>query len=125
MYSSKINSLEIFNYSWEVLGPSRQKRALDTRKIVPIKAIKPWMPYYLSKSILKLWSTIRSTTNTSFGTSQQAGEKIDAFRRELGSNLSRNLVKRKGEGADMNKYIIDYREGAYQFRQTKTLTSSV
>ena len=95
--NQRINSLEIFNYPRKILGPSRQDRALDARKIIPIEAIKPWVSHHLSKTILKLRATIRSTTNSSFGASKQAGEKVDALCREFSPNLSRNLMHRKDD----------------------------
>jgi len=101
---ANINSLEVFNHPRKILGSSRQKWALDIRKIIPIKAIKPWMSHHLSKSILKLWATVCSTTNTRFRTSKQAGEKVDAFRRQLSPNFTRNLTARGWT----NKTMIDY-----------------
>jgi hypothetical protein len=81
--SETLYLLEIFEHFGEFSGSSWQQGTFSVWQSFPIKSIEPWMLDDLLESIFK-FGTVLGRSDSRFGPSQQATQKVDTFGGQVG-----------------------------------------
>jgi hypothetical protein len=86
----KRNILEVLEQLREFTSPARKQRAFPLMQTVPLKVAEPRVLHDALETILELFPVLRGP-NARLGSSEQAGQKVNAFGRQRCLGLCRHF----------------------------------